>query len=142
MVCQRGRYTFVKGQSDVSRRAARNVGLLTRCCGLPVCLREPATCRCGIVGTGVLRGAVWPPGGLPRLEPAMSRRHTSPADIELNTHCLRHLAGWFAAGCSQCGRTRASGTFFLVGRARLTLWTRARWARLLAPHSRSAQLCT
>jgi hypothetical protein len=42
--------------------------LLTRCCGLPVCLRGPATCRCGIVaGTGVPRGAVWPSGEPPRL---------------------------------------------------------------------------
>jgi hypothetical protein len=38
----------------------------------------------------------------------MPWRHTSPAALELNTHCLRHLAGWFAAGCSQCGRTRVS----------------------------------
>ena len=61
-------FAKIKGCAVFFRGAVLRMTLvLARGCGLPVCLRGPATCRCGIVGTGVLRGAVWPSGEAPRL---------------------------------------------------------------------------
>jgi hypothetical protein len=82
--------------------------LLTRCCGLRVCLRGPAACRCGVVGTGVLRGAVWPSGESPRLARLRQPAPRGAGGLELR-------ASGSPAGCTCLEKPRLCPPFLPMG---------------------------